>query len=145
MAQRQVASTKASNYSFGIELECCLPQTAILQHGIRIGGYHHGIQLPAPFPQGWTAERDASIQATRPGHVGVEIVSPVLKGAEGIAQVKAVAKLLRDMGGAVNSSTGCHVHIGAASVVQVAPTSVPLWGVGALSEAAVPCPSLNSQ
>ncbi len=84
MKQTQRPSQKAEGYSFGVELELLLPQTAINELGIRIGGYHAGYPLPAPFPAGWTAERDGSLHTSRQGYVPVEIVSPVLRGRAGI-------------------------------------------------------------
>jgi hypothetical protein len=137
MAQTQTQSTKAQSFEWGCELEVTIAETAIRERGIQIGGYHHGIQLPAPFPQGWTAERDASIYTDRPGHVGVEIVSPILKGADGIEQVKWVAGILREMGAAVSTSCGMHCHIGVASVVGLDYTAVAAWVGKLLSNTAM--------
>ena len=50
MKQRQTRSPKAEGWTFGIEIECLIPDTQMRSLGIRIGSYHHGIQLPAPFP-----------------------------------------------------------------------------------------------
>jgi hypothetical protein len=42
----------------------------------------------------------------------MEMISPILKGTEGLNQVAAVVAALRSMGGRVNSSCGFHVHVG---------------------------------
>jgi hypothetical protein len=127
MGQTQTASSKADAYTFGVELELLLPERAINELGIRIGSYHHGYPLPSPFPQGWTAERDGSLRTSRRDYVPVEIVSPILQGRAGIEQVKQVAKLLRELGAAVNPSCGFHVHAGLASVVGDSPADIADW------------------
>jgi hypothetical protein len=99
----------ASEMTFGIEIETVAPQAAI-DAGLQIGGYHHGIQVPY-LPAGWKAERDGSIDTRAGGHA-CEIVSPILRGAEGLAQVAEVARTLEARGHRVNVSTGVHVHIG---------------------------------
>src|SRR5512140_3088046 len=108
MTQRQTTSSKASLYSFGVELELYMPRDVIERLGIQIGSYHHGYPLPAPFPAGWTAERDGSLHTDRPNMVPVEIVSPILSGAAGIAQVKLVAQTLRSLGASVGICCGMH-------------------------------------
>lgn len=98
--------SQANEMTFGIEIECCLPRNV----HISVGGYHSGHQVPG-LPEGWKAQSDCSIQAPR-GHYGVEIVSPVLRGAEGVKQVLAVCAWLAEKGARVNKSTGFHVHVG---------------------------------
>lgn len=104
-------TTSAANLTFGIEIECYIPETALQNAGIRIGGYHNGLQINC-LPQGWNAQSDSSIHAPI-GKRGIEIVSPVLMGAEGIRQVELVLQWLRDMGAGCNESCGIHVHVGA--------------------------------
>jgi len=127
MGQTQTTSSKAESYTWGIEIECFLPRSKVQELGISIGSYHRGHPLPAPFPQGWTAERDGSLHTSRPGYVPVEIVSPVLQGRAGIEQVKQVAQLLNDLGTRVNVSTGLHCHIGVRSVAGDDSTAVAEW------------------
>ncbi len=100
----------ANEMTFGIEIETVAPDSAIQNDGLRIGGYHAGIQVPY-LPAGWKAERDGSIDASRGGHA-CEIVSPILRGAEGLAQVVEVVKTLEAKGHRVNISCGVHVHVG---------------------------------
>ena len=127
MGQTQVASNKAEAYWWGIECELFLPQEKVQELGISIGSYHHGHPLPAPFPQGWTAERDGSLHTSRRGYVAVEIVSPILKGRAGIEQVKEVCRILRSLDAAVNHTAAIHIHIGAQSVVGDDFTAVAEW------------------
>lgn len=98
----------AETYTFGVEIECLIP----VANAPAVGGYHCGVQVAA-LPAGWNAQRDGSIR-TRRGMVGVEIVSPVLQGAEGVRQLKAACEWLASIGAAVNKSTGLHIHVGTA-------------------------------
>lgn len=100
----------ASQITFGIEIETVAPDSAVQNEGLRIGSYHHGIQVPY-LPEGWRAERDGSIDTSRGGHA-CEIVSPILRGPEGLAQVAQVLATLEAHGHRVNASTGVHVHCG---------------------------------
>jgi hypothetical protein len=99
-------TVNVNDLTFGIEIECCLPAGTVAT----IGAYHRGAQIPQ-LPPGWNAQRDCSIQAPA-GHQAIEVVSPVLKGAEGVRQVLAVLKWLNEAGARVNRSTGFHVHVG---------------------------------
>jgi len=127
MGQTQTTSSKAESYTWGCEIECFLPQSKVQELGISIGSYHLGHPLLAPFPQGWTAERDGSLHTDRRGYVAVEIVSPILQGRAGIEQVKQVAGTLKGIGAVVNPSCGFHCHTGLASVVGDQPADVADW------------------
>jgi hypothetical protein len=96
------------NLTFGIEIETIAPTSLASSDNLRIGPYKHGIQVPY-LPRGWTAERDGSINGQGSA---CEIVSPILKGAEGLRQVAHVAATLTAKGHKVNASTGVHVHVG---------------------------------
>jgi hypothetical protein len=100
----------ANDLTFGVEIETVAPESAVHNHGLRIGSYRHGIRVPY-LPAGWTAERDGSIQTGSRGHA-CEIVSPILRGAEGLAQVAEVIRTLEQMGHTVNRSCGVHCHVG---------------------------------
>jgi hypothetical protein len=99
------AAVNVNDLTFGVELEVTLPAGTC-----PVGGYHQGVQVPQ-LPPGWKAERDASIQPA-PGYIAAEIVSPVLRGADGLRQLKAVCDWLNGAGARVNRSTGFHVHVG---------------------------------
>jgi hypothetical protein len=100
----------AKDLTFGVEIETAAPRSLVENEGLRVGAYHHGTQVPY-LPAGWIAERDASIQVG-PGEEQCEIVSPVLRGPEGLAQVAQVLQTLEAKGHRVNASCGVHVHIG---------------------------------
>jgi len=100
----------ANELTFGIEIETVAPETAVQNDGLRIGSYKRGIQVPY-LPTGWTAEADGSIDNSAGGHK-CEIVSPVLKGTEGLQQVALVLRTLEAKGHRVNASCGVHVHVG---------------------------------
>jgi hypothetical protein len=97
---------EANEITFGIEIECHVPASTM----IIPGGYHQGTQV-AGFPVGWNAQRDGSIRSGR-NRIPVEIVSPVLKGADGVRQILEVVRKLNQMGAKVNPSCGFHVHVG---------------------------------
>lgn len=94
----------ATEISFGIEIETTIPAGVL-----PVGGYHSG--LPVEGLPGWTAMYDGSIRAGR-SRRGCEFVSPVLKGAEGVASILAAVAFIKSIGGAVNASCGLHVHVG---------------------------------
>lgn len=62
----------------------------------------------------WRVTSDGSIDA-RSGD-SVELVSPILSGREGLAQVADVVKLMLEAGAKVNKSCGFHVHVDAAGL-----------------------------
>jgi hypothetical protein len=99
-----------SNLTFGIEIECVglYPQraaAALIAAGItcRDAGYTH-----RTMPE-WKVVTDGSLRG-RNG--SCEVVSPVLSGTAGLAEVRTVMKVLRDAGARINESCGMHVHIG---------------------------------
>lgn len=95
----------ANEMTFGIEIE-----TTIVSRRIPVGNYH-GTQQAESLPEGWKAMRDGSIRTTR-RREGCEFVSPVLKGAEGVANLMEAMKAIRALGASVNESCGLHIHIG---------------------------------
>lgn len=99
---------KAHEMTFGVEIECyvnpgCTP----------VGGYHSPAQVPW-LPRGWGASRDGSLCSPPPGSgkMGVEFVSPILRGQAGFDQVVEVIALIKQHGGEVNATCGYHVHVG---------------------------------
>ena len=118
--QTQKTSTVAAGYTFGIEIETLVPRA--IYHTMPINGYHAyrttkiGVAAGFPCPD-WTAHRDSSLSTTMSTHTPIEFVSPVLTGAEGIAQILAVANWLETIGARTNAKCGTHVHVGYESVV----------------------------
>lgn len=105
------ATSQANNLTFGVELECYVDPQALSRAGCSIGSYHGGRQIPN-LPQGWNAQSDSSIRAPQ-GRVGMEIVSPVLRGEDGLKQVVKMLEWVRSLGAGCNASCGLHVHVGA--------------------------------
>ena len=71
----------ASELTFGIEIETTVSQATAVLNGLQVGSYSRGQQVPY-LPEGWMAKHDGSIQGEA-GRIGAEIVSPILRGAEG--------------------------------------------------------------
>lgn len=99
-----------STLTFGIEIECVglmdyQAVTALRNAGVHCErpGYTH-----RTMPE-WKVVPDASLRG-RNG--SCEVVSPVLRGTEGLAEVRTVMKVLRDAGARINESCGLHIHIG---------------------------------
>lgn len=101
-----ISTINVNDMTFGIEIETAIPIAA----GVRVGGYHAGIQIPQ-LPEGWNAQRDGSIQCPT-GHQPCEVVSPKLQGEDGVRQVIAAIEWLKSIDAKINSSTGLHVHVG---------------------------------
>ena len=99
----------AKDITFGIEIELTISERTVRNERMTIGHYHHGVQVPF-LPTGWKAERDSSIRTTR-GRVSCEIVSPILKGEEGIKEVIKVVETLKSKGLTPNDSCGIHIHV----------------------------------
>ena len=99
--------------TFGCEIECMLASgvtreqvaAAIRLAGLsaRSEGYGHGA---APH---WRVITDASLGYDH----GAEIVSPILRGEAGLADVRTVMRTLTALRCTVNVKCGFHVHIGA--------------------------------
>jgi hypothetical protein len=107
---------EAAELTYGVEIETTVPAARdrfdylVAAGGLRIGTRHHGIQVPY-LPAGWTAEHDSSIRPA-PNHIDCEIVSPILRGPDGLAQIVEVLRILEAKGHKVNTSCGVHVHVG---------------------------------
>ena len=111
MAHRNIT---ADQLTFGIEIEGLLPADVVSREEITVGHYHRGIQIPG-LPTGWKAESDCSIDS-RAGFVCLEIVSPILRGANGLQQLVEVCQQLRRWGWKMNQSCGCHIHVGTSAL-----------------------------
>lgn len=96
--------------TFGVEIECTVIASAFVAAGMSLGAYHVG--SPVPGHPGWTAQRDGSLRTSDSDRTTVEFVSPVLKGAAGIASLRSMVETLSRLGAKVNRSCGFHVHVG---------------------------------
>ena len=60
----------------------------------------------------WKITTDSSVENNR-GDYGLELVSPILRGQEGLEEVKIMLNALQSLDGTkINSSCGTHVHVG---------------------------------
>lgn len=101
--------------TFGVEIETSIPTSSLTAQNWVVGGFRAGRNIPG-FP-GWQAMHDGSIVPSI-GHRGVEVVSPVLQGIEGLNAITAMVAKLNEMGAKVNRSTGFHVHVGFSNDAQ---------------------------
>ena len=104
-----VNKNEITTRKFGIEIEYVgvtrdqLAQ-ALVNSGVdaSVEHYNHNTR------RHWKVITDASC--------GYEIVSPILQGEEGIAELEKVCEVMNEIGCAVNRHTGVHVHLDAADL-----------------------------
>lgn len=97
------------NRTFGVEMELICAQgraavaRALTDAGIpcQYEGYNHATR------RNWKLVFDASVGY---GDGAMELVSPPLKGIEGLEQIEKVCEVLRSMNCKVNRNCGMHVH-----------------------------------
>ena len=99
-----------SSMTFGIEIECvglnCAQAFMALSNaGVSVvdAGYTHTVMRE------WKVVRDGSLNS-RNG--ACEVVSPILRGKQGIDEIRTVMSILRTAGASVDTSCGMHIHIG---------------------------------
>lgn len=126
--------------TFGVEIECIIPSN----HPFEVGGYHRGIEMRSSYTyngetitppsydgQRAKVERDASVRPLRnmSEYVGVEIVTPVLKGDEGRQFVLDLFTFIKSIGGKVNKKCGQHIHLGLESITgsNATPSEVTMF------------------
>lgn len=101
----------ANEMTYGIEIECGIDMN---RAGIAIGGYHRGTacpSLPTSSEGGqWKAEHDGSLSFR--GKQAVEFVSPILKGAAGLDNIRAACAVIKSWNGTTNRTCGLHIHVG---------------------------------
>lgn len=100
---------RAFDRQFGIEIECYGVSKMRLRDEInRLGvpcrteGYNHNTR------NHWKIVNDGSISATR--GEACEVVSPILRGEDGLRQLKIVCQALKNCRALINKSCGLHVH-----------------------------------
>jgi hypothetical protein len=105
------------DFTFGVEIECYTPgrmhalfvalQSAGVAVSVAAGNIHS-------VTSGWKVVYDGSLGSGTPvGYEGCEVVSPILRGEDGIAQTIKVLEVVKAHGCKVNKSCGLHVHVGA--------------------------------
>lgn len=86
--------------NFGIEIELKgVSITAATDHLWEAGLLQYG------NPQSWKVTTDSSVD------YGIEVVSPILNGENGIKKVEKVVGVLKKLGGFVDGQCGIHVHV----------------------------------
>ena len=116
-ARPLIINANGRGLTFGVEIECLVPRTAIArtaqENGVRIAyeGYNH-----TDNTEYYKFVTDSSItdeNGSRPVD-GIECVSPILHyDGQGLESLKKATDALVRAGARVNKSTGLHVHIGA--------------------------------
>ena len=106
--------------TFGVEIECKVPSLTINEVAAKIRRL--GIACNSPgythqFVEAWKVVPDGTVHGGEryvDGHYeryyGMEVVSPILRGSEGVAQLKKITKLLKRLGAFVDRGCGLHVH-----------------------------------
>lgn len=103
------------NRQFGVEIEFFGTKTKrtlinkLRAKGIEVQSERYNHQLRTH----WKITTDSSINPSR--GTGMEIVSPILKGADGLDQLRRVCEALKEWGGLINKSCGLHIHFDAAN------------------------------
>ena len=108
---RQAKMPKFQPVTFGVEIECYNVNKYDLMNEVRTKGveiqsegYNHRDNEVY-----FKIVSDASIR----GDMAAEVVSPILKGKEGLDSLKKVCESLNTIGAKVNKSCGLHVHLDA--------------------------------
>lgn len=105
--------------TFGVELEFLMPAHLYRDGGraeiarmieaagvpCRSESYNHSVRT---F---WKVVRDGSLDENR----GAEVVSPILKGEQGFAQLRKVCDVLTAAGCRISKKCGLHVHVGSST------------------------------
>lgn len=113
-ALRNSVSTSVTEIrQFGVEAEFynITPERAVevlTAVGINVSyeGYTHQVM------SSWKIVTDGSVTGTGTGRgTGLELVSPILKGEEGLVQLEKALNALDAAGAKVNTTCGLHVHI----------------------------------
>ena len=98
--------------TFGVEIEC-LPSSANTMRSVAAAIAAAGVACQVDMYSHsrrtyWKVVTDASVSG------GFEVVSPVLRGEDGFAQLRKVCDTLTSLRCRVNRSCGFHVHVGVA-------------------------------
>ena len=102
--REQRARRQGNDRKFGVEIECIVDRDALDRElrarGLSVynSGYTHQVMAS------WKIVTDASVMN------GYELVSPPLKGARGLRELKKACDALDAAGATVNRSCGLHVH-----------------------------------
>lgn len=107
------AVAPVGDFTFGVEIECILPRGVgnyATADRITAAGVPCAVEIYNHSLRGsWKIVTDSSLQSDQ----GIEVVSPILCGEAGFAELRKVCGALTAIGARVNRRCGLHVHIGA--------------------------------
>lgn len=126
------AKSGAKSRRFGVEIETVgASRSALAQAISTVVGYHvpvlgyHGNQCVCCGSTYtaqeklniWKVERDGSLRHRASGNTNTgEVVSPILEGVAGFAELESVVNAISAIGATTNRSTGLHVHVEASDL-----------------------------
>lgn len=110
---RLVFSPAAFNKRFGIEIEAYDISRDMVAQALRSAGINCYTEGYNHDTRGhWKVVTDGSLS----GNDTFELVSPILEGENGLAQVRTVSEVLTRLGVRINRTCGLHVHFDAAGM-----------------------------
>lgn len=118
-ALRNTVSTSTSeDRQFGVEAEFYGITPTMAVEALRAVGINaEWLTYTHEVTSTWKLVYDASVTSTGTGiGRGLELVSPILKGEEGLKDLEKALNALKNAGGKVNTTCGLHVHIDTAGM-----------------------------
>lgn len=119
----------SDDWTFGVELELIAPLSYSSNTPVR-NNHGWGLGIDENLWTDWRRKTDCSIETRRSRAFAVEIVSPKLRGLDGLEEMSNVIKYLWKGGCSTNASCGFHVHVGVDSAFGDygnEPTKVAEW------------------
>jgi hypothetical protein len=109
----RVYRRKGIERQWGVEIECVHKNRPSL--GLVVCQLAKaGVQMDQDYESGWAVKRDGSVTLRYIDFSsGYEIVSPPLKGEEGLEQTRTVLRVLQTLGFEINHTCGLHLHLDA--------------------------------
>jgi len=112
-----------SDRTFGVEIECFAPDKKLSRMDVVRALRNSGLDSKVAYYEDrhshkynkqttWTVKDDGSIEPFFYSQEDFEIVSPILKGKDGIKSLKKAIDVINRLRCEVNESCGLHVHIG---------------------------------
>jgi hypothetical protein len=99
---------------FGITAEQAIEAVRAIGVEIDFDGYTHEV-----MPR-WKIVTDSSVSSQGTGRgSGLELVSPIMRGEEGLREVEKVLNAIDGAGGKVNTTCGLHVHVDTAGMTPI--------------------------
>lgn len=99
------------NRTYGVEIENCGTYDQMQKVVSKLNQLGLPIQM-----QGYNHITCSTWKVVSDSSCGYELVSPILKGDDGLRQIEMVCRVLNDVGVKVNKKCGLHVHHGASDL-----------------------------